>query len=233
MVNGDSMHELLLQAVGTAAAEQESKRRNQPSRAGSIPPRGTTPSTNSNVSQGHAPPPPPATSSKKPGTVRPAPPGSQSAPNKRMKLMSEPPPSVSRPNTRSQQRGRLASNRPAANGTKTAAATSRSVSSPHKFGGSSVSRPTPMTAGSRTGGMARNRAMSAASTVGTTQKVASTPNPAQQALKKAALARRESFKPRPSVDGGVASSTNHNAPAGRYAQGTTGLSGLVVKEEET
>ncbi|KAG6831554.1 hypothetical protein H0H92_009473 [Tricholoma furcatifolium] len=232
LVHGQSLLQLLMEAV--SASDQENKRK---PRAGSVPARATTP-TNSYV---------PSSKTVRPGSA------SQSVPNKRQKL--DPAPigpirqvSGGKGRTPSYGTGRppLGSHRGGNVVTGTRA------SSPAKISGRTpFPRPTPgampvpkpgtqhhvlghgrvPSSAAYMGG----RSVSASATSKTTSGVYGARYPstgntygAPGAAKKATRARRESFKPRPSVDGNIGVSVG----LGGYSSRWPGLAGSVREEDE-
>ncbi|RDB26715.1 Anaphase spindle elongation protein 1 [Hypsizygus marmoreus] len=253
LVHGESILQILMETV--SAAEQENKRK--PARAGSVPPRATTP-----VNSTHAYVP-----GTKIGVVTPAVrpgPASQSVPNKRQRLGTAEPPSLghhrqgSGGNTNghasSHNRAPLGAYRganSAGNGTRATSPSkipARTPSGAH----SSLPRPVPHdmpvpkpgtqyhalghgrvpSAVSYAAGYAAGRSTSSTASVtsgGYGVRYASGGCNAAGMMKKASRARRESFKPRPSMDGvDMGMSVGLGGHGGRWP----GLAGSVREEDE-
>ncbi|KAG6890335.1 hypothetical protein C0992_002318 [Termitomyces sp. T32_za158] len=226
LIHGESILQLLMETV--SAADQENKRK--PARAGSVPARATTPVNSA------------------PGSKARSRSASQSIPNKRQKL--EPVP-IGQTRQGKGGKGQAPSsglNRPPLGSYRGGNATTgvRAASSPSKIpgrtpSGSSLPRPVSVSIpkpGTQHHALGHGRAPTSftykvSSTSRTTSGVYGTRYPsagarAQAVVKKATRARRESFKPRPSVDGDLGVSVALGSYGGRWP----GLAGSVQEEEE-
>ncbi|KAG5729984.1 Anaphase spindle elongation protein 1 [Termitomyces sp. T112] len=234
LVHGESILQLLMETV--SAADQENKRK--PARAGSVPARATTP-VNS-----YAPGP-----KARPRST------SQSVPNKRQRVESVPIGHTRQGNDRKGQVTVSGSDRPPLGSHRgNNAATGARAASPSKIlgrtpsGGSSLPRPVSIVMpipkpGTQHHALGHGRAPTsttcmvskATSSARMTSGVYGARYPsagsrygAQVVVKKATRARRESFKPRPSVDGDMGISTALGSFGGRWP----GLAESVREEEE-
>ncbi|KAG6890033.1 hypothetical protein C0995_012490 [Termitomyces sp. Mi166 len=232
LVHGESILRLLMEAVG--ATDQENKRR--PARAGSVPARAATPVNSV---------PPPKTRSRS---------VSRSVPNKRQKLEPVPIGPARQGNDGKGQGLGSGSNRPPLGSYRGGnAATGARAVSPSKIpgrtpSGSSLLRPTPIAMpipkpGTQHHALGHGRAPTSATRMGS--KVVSSAGMtsgvygarytsagarygAQVVAKKATRARRESFRPRPSIDGDIGVSIGLGSHGGRWP----GLAGSVREEDE-
>ncbi|KAG6911038.1 hypothetical protein DXG01_005454 [Tephrocybe rancida] len=238
LVHGESILQLLMETV--SAADQENKRR--PPRAGSVPARATTPvnSANSYI---------PGSKTTRLDSA------SQSVPNKRQRL--EPAPighsrqgSGGKGQTPSySNRPPLGSHRGGNAGTGARAVSPAKIPGRTPSGGSSLPRSLPIAMpipkrGTQHHALGHGRAPTGAaymgsrgpsSSAGMTSGVygaryasAGTGYGAPAVVKKATRARRESFKPRPSADEDMATSTGLGSYGGRWP----GLAGSVQEEDE-
>lgn len=227
LVHGESVLKLLMETA--SAADQENRRK--PARAGSVPARATTPVNSA------------------PGSKARPRSASQSVPNKRQKL--EPVP-IGQTRQGKGGRGQIASSgstRPPLGSYRGGnATTSTRAASPSKIpgrtpSGSSLPRHVPMSIpkpGTQHHALGHGRVPTSvtyrvSSSTRTTSGVYGARYPsagarygAQAVAKKATRARRESFKPRPSVDGDLGASVALGSYGGRWP----GLAGSVEEEEE-
>ncbi|KAG5645682.1 hypothetical protein DXG03_005520 [Asterophora parasitica] len=240
LVHGESILQILMETV--SAQDQENKRK---SRAGSVPPRATTPVNSTNA---YVPGSKTVTPAIRPGSA------SQSVPNKRQRL-GEPAPAPhirqgsggkSRTPNYGTSRPPLGSHRGGNGGTGPRAVSPSKIPGRTPSGGQS-SLPRPMSIampvpkpgtqhhalghGRIPSGAAYGGARSVSSTSGTySARYASAGGgygePA--VMKKATRARKESFKPRPSVDGDMGVSVGLGGYGGRWP----GLAGSVREEDE-
>ncbi|KAG6867961.1 hypothetical protein C0993_009008 [Termitomyces sp. T159_Od127] len=226
LVHGESILQLLMETI--SAADQENKRK--PPRAGSVPARATTP-VNSALG-----------SKARPRSA------SQSIPNKRQKLEPVPIGQTRKGKGGKGQAPSSGSNRPPLGSYRGGNATIgvRAASSPSKIpgrtpSGSSLPRPVPVSIpkpGTQHHALGHGRAPSSvtykvSSSTRTTSGVYGARYPsagarAQAVVKKATRARRESFKPRPSVDGDLGVSVALGSYGGRWPE----LAVSVEEEEE-
>ncbi|GLB41020.1 putative microtubule associated protein (MAP65/ASE1 family) [Lyophyllum shimeji] len=246
LVYGESILQILMETV--SAAEQENKRK--PARAGSVPPRATTPVT----SNGYVP----GSKTVTPAVRPPSAPPSQSVPNKRQRLGDPTPPThhrqgsggnghtpsfgTSRPPLGSHRGGNFGNGPRAVSPSKipgrTPGAGQSSLPRPAQI---AMPIPKPGTQHHALGhgrvpsGVvymgARATSTSAGMTSGTygaRYASAGSGYGAPAAMKKATRARRESFKPRPSADEDMGRGGGLGGYGGRWP----GLAGSVREEDE-
>ncbi|KAF8066744.1 microtubule associated protein [Lyophyllum atratum] len=247
LVHGESILQILMETV--SATDQENKRK--PARAGSVPPRATTPvnSTGSYVPGSKS-----VTPAVRPGSAV----SSQSVPNKRQKLGE---PTLSMHNRQGSggkghtpsygtSRPPLGTYRGGNSGTGPRAVSPSKIPGRTPGGGlSSLPRPAPVAMpvpkpGTQHHALGHGRVPSSAAyggarttsaagmtsgTYGARYASAGSGYGAPAVMKKATRARRESFKPRPSVDGDMALGGGHG---GGYGGRWPGLAGSVREEDE-
>ncbi|KAG6837397.1 hypothetical protein H0H93_010015 [Arthromyces matolae] len=243
LVHGESVLQLLMETVGSG--DQENKRR--PPRAGSVPARATTPvnSTNSYVPDSKTRTRSASASQSVPNKrqkLEPVPIGNPRQASGRKGLT--PGPGTSRPPLGSNRGGNVATGLRAISPAKVSGRTPSAGSARPRSVTMSIPKPgtqhhalghgrAPTTAaypGSR--GLSSSTSMTSStrmtSGVYGVRYFSTGTKPSGVAVKKATRARRESFKPRPSVDGNIGVSVGLGPYGGRWP----GLAGSVTEEDE-